>query len=235
MAKKKRLKKIGSRKEVERPVRYREYEYLFLIVCEDEKTEPTYFDLFKSQLPENIVYLSTVGTGRDPKGVVEQAILERDKLKASSKREVDYVWVVFDKDDADKNAATINRFNDAFKIAESNEFYIAYSNEAFELWLLLHLKSVENVSLPREEIYKQLQLHISKNPKYSGFVYEHGKPSILEAISKIGSQKRAIKRAAALYEAQQGIAPINANPSTTVFILVNELLNLIKIFSKTIK
>ncbi|HMZ32282.1 MAG TPA: RloB family protein, partial [Methanoregulaceae archaeon] len=55
-----------------------------------------------------------------------------------ARKEVDIVWVVFDKDSSDENETKIKRFEDAFTIAEKENFKVAYSNEVFELWLLLH-------------------------------------------------------------------------------------------------
>lgn len=97
MAKKGKVKTFEDKEPEERPKRFRKYKYLFLIVCEDENTECKYFEQFKVQIPEETIYLKTVGTGRDPKGVVERAIVETENLVASTGKEVDVVWVVFDK------------------------------------------------------------------------------------------------------------------------------------------
>jgi hypothetical protein len=109
-----------TRTEVERPIRYRRYEYLFLIVCEDEKTEPYYFRQFEELIPDETLYLRRVGAGLDPLGVIERAHTEREQLAAEFKREVDETWVVFDKDDADKGPGKTRRFLEALRIAASN-------------------------------------------------------------------------------------------------------------------
>jgi len=75
MARKGRLKSVPRDVE-ERPVRIKKYSYLFLIVCEDEKTERVYFEDFKAKIPEETIYLKAVGTGLDSKGVVERAMYE---------------------------------------------------------------------------------------------------------------------------------------------------------------
>jgi hypothetical protein len=134
MAKRGKLikKKEKEEEKKERPVRFRKYEYLFLIVCEDDKTEPAYFRTYAEKIPEDTLYLKTVGTGRDPKGVVETAVREKVILEKKSKKEVDFVWVVFDKDDADATAHTRQKFADAFILADTEKFAVAYSNEVFE-------------------------------------------------------------------------------------------------------
>ena len=226
MANKGKVEKRKNQEPEERPRRVRKYKYIFLIICEDEKTEPLYFENFRAKFPNNTLYLETVGTGKDPKGVVSQAITERNNLELIAKKEVDEVWVVFDKDDADENETKINNFNEAFKIAKKEKFEVAYSNEVFELWLLLHLRDIEgNQPIPRNDIYELLSTQIQKTPKYSNYNYEHRKPNpkTIEIIFEIGDVNLAIERAIRLLDKQKGIIPINANPSTKVHLLVQQL------------
>jgi hypothetical protein len=233
MAKKGKLKKPATKNIIERPVRERHYQYLFLIVCEDEKTEPSYFETYKSQIPEKTIFLETVGTGKDPKGVVEAAIEKRNNLFVRAKKEVDEVWAVFDKDDADKYPSRIERFENAFEIAESEGIKVAYSNEVFELWLLLHLTDVDSKTpLPRNEIYQLLQDNIRRTPKYNTYVYNHHRPNpqTVKIILEVGNLETAIQRAELLLEKQKERRPIEANPSTRVHILIQELLNWIEYY-----
>lgn len=234
MAKKGKLKRFAKKEAKERPIRFRRYEYLFLIVCEDQKTEPSYFERFKSQIPKETLYLKPVGTGRDPKGVVEKAIEERNLLAKEANKEVDCVWVVFDKDDADENASKIQNFEDAFTISNTENFKIAYTNEAFELWLLLHFIDIDkNTPIPREEIYRSLKEEFQKIEGYENYEYNHSTidERTIEIVFKAGDRNLAIKRAEILLEHHKENAPIDANPSTKVHILINELLEWIKYFS----
>lgn len=226
MAKRGKIVKPILKESEARPERLKKYKYLFLIVCEDEKTEPSYFEYFKAQIPEDSIYLRSVGVGRDPKGVVLSAISERNKLALESKKEVDKVWVVFDKDDADENATKIKNFEDAFTIALGEEFEIAYSNEVFELWLLLHFTKIDkNVALPRNKVYEMLQEQIRKTKKYESYAYDHAHPNkkTIEIVFEIGNIDNAIKRAELLFENQKEKKPIDANPSTRVHLLVQQL------------
>lgn len=182
------------------------------------------------------MYIRTVGTGRDPKGVIEQAIEKREefKLELEYRKEIDFVWAVFDKDDADENETKINRFNDAFKIAERENIQIAYSNEAFELWLLLHISYIEESKpLSRSEIYAKLQSQIRKSAeKYNDYEYDHYKPNnIVEIINEIGNEKQAIQKANKLLDYHKNKEPIEANPSTKVHFLVKELRDWIKFYN----
>ncbi|MFM6402516.1 MAG: RloB family protein, partial [Planktothrix sp.] len=120
MARKGKLGKRATKETIERPKRLKPYEYFFLIVCEDGKTEPEYFKQFVDLFPDETLYVRPVGTGLSPLGVVERAISEKAKLEAESKREFgrdDAVWVVFDKDDADLNDTKKQSFERAFEIA----------------------------------------------------------------------------------------------------------------------
>ncbi len=234
MAKRGSLKKFAKKEAKERPIRFRRYKYLFLIVCEDQKTEPAYFEEYVAKIPQDTIYLRPIGTGRDPKGVVQRAIIERQILEKEAKREVDEVWVVFDKDDADENATKIKRFTDAFQIAKSENLEVAYSNEVFELWLLLHFIDVDkNTPLHRTEVYKFLHDEIQKIPKFADYEYDHKviDPRTLEVVFGYGDRDSAISRAQILMEHHSDCEPIKANPLTKVHLLVQALLDWIKYFS----
>ncbi|PJJ84651.1 RloB family protein [Mucilaginibacter auburnensis] len=226
------VKGRDSKDELSRPVRHRKYLYRFLIICEDENTEPAYFRAFKQQIPDETIYLLEIGTGLDPLGVVQRAVKERDDLALESRKTVDEVWVVFDKDDADQNDTKIKRFEQAFSLAEAEQFKLAYSNEVFELWLLLHLEEVDpNTALPRKEIYERLQKKIGSINGHEGFEYKHGNASILKKIADLGDQAAAMKRAVALQKHHGSKAPISSNPVTFVYRLVKQLNELIAWYS----
>ncbi|NJO02961.1 MAG: RloB domain-containing protein [Bacteroidia bacterium] len=206
------------------------------MVCEDQSTEPAYFqqfqDIFDRLKPETL-YLERVGTGRQPRsGIVEQAIEERQKLESSVNKEIDFVWVVFDKDDADKNEQEIKKFEDALELATKENMKTALSNECFELWLLLHLKSVSfEHPIPRQELYNQIENAIQiYGEKYKDFVYKHGKRDVVQIIAQVGNEEQAIKKAEKLLEQQKEKKPIEANPSTQVHLLVSELRAWIKFY-----
>lgn len=232
MAKRGIVKKIEAREIDKRPTRWRRYDHFFLIVCEDSNVEPFYFNTFKDKFPEETFFLKAVGTGRSTKGVVEQALKEKEALFIESNKNVDEVWAVFDKDDADQVAGTIANFNEAFEIASIYNVHIAYSNEVFELWLLLHYQNVTTAKhLPRQEIYQLLETQIKKHPAYNTYIYKHGSTPVIDALIKTGNEQKAIERAENLLIAHNGALPISANPSTTVYILVRRLRELIEYYN----
>jgi len=233
MAKRGKLSKdFEAVDKVVRPERVRHYAYLILIVCEDQVTEKVYFEAFKDKIPRETIFLTAVGTGLDPLGVVQHAKLKRDELAKMCKREVDSVWVVFDKDDADKEAGKIARFETALSEVADNKFNLAYSNEVLELWLLLHLMEVDPAkALPRQEIYQLLQDHIAAQEGHGNFVYEHGNSNILEKIRTLGDEQKAIERAETLMQYHKEKHLLACNPKTLVHLLVNDLHGWIRYYS----
>jgi hypothetical protein len=237
MAKRGKIKvAAATRTEVIRPIRWRRYKYFMLIICEDQKTEPAYFQRLVSLFPPETVYVRTIGTGRKPKGIVEQAIREREILHEQANKEADEVWLVFDKDDEGNNETTLQNFEEAWQRAVAENLNIAFSNEVFELWLLLHLADVApDCPMRRHEIYLQLQDAVQQFAGYGGFTYKHGDIAILEVVEKVGSETRAIHGAKALqaFHKQANNKPLQANPSTTVYLLIEKLRDLLAWYSES--
>lgn len=232
MAKRGIISKKSLKDKDIRPVRWRKYPHLFLIVCEDKKTEPYYFERFIKEFPKETVFLRAVGTGMSSLGVVEQSLIEKNKLAEESNKSVDEVWTVFDKDDAEKSFGNAERFKNAFKKAQELKHRVAYSNEVFELWLLLHLATVPvEKPIPRLEIYNSINAKVKENSKYKDFDYEHGNTNIVDIVTEIGNEEKAIERAQELLKSHDGTPPIDANPSTTVHILIRRLRELITYYS----
>ena len=224
MARKGKLNNKQTESDIERPANDRKYTYHILIACEDQTTEPEYFkeykDSFEAIWPKETLFLKPIGTGRNSLGVVQQAIEERSKLKTT----VDQTWAVFDKDDLDKSEGNINRFNEAFTLGKQKKVQIAYSNECFELWLLLHFEDInKETAIPRTEIYNRLENAIKKHEPE--FLYEHGNSNVVKLVSKYGNKEKALQRAEELfnYHKQEKHQPIKSNPNTLVYNLVREL------------
>ena len=115
-------------KAYRRPVNEREPKQTFLIVCEGEKTEPNYFNSFRVRTAT----IKVEGAGDNTVNLVRIALrLRKEQAKEGSP--YDQVWCVFDRDDF-----PAEHFNEAFAVAQEHGVEIAYSNQAFELWYLLH-------------------------------------------------------------------------------------------------
>lgn len=200
--KKAKLEKNGyKRKRTKRNVKPR-----ILIVCEGERTEPNYFRCF---LGANI---KVEGFGMNTDTLVKKAI----ELKEKEEEPFDQIWCVFDRDDFPSR-----NFNKAFQLAKNNGINIAYSNEAFELWYLLHMNYLDAGISRGAYITKLNQIMVKDSLQYqknSKFMYAY----LLE------HQGKAIKHARKLNSPYSPSDPEKDKPSTTVVDLVVELNKWIK-------
>jgi hypothetical protein len=114
-----------------------------LIVCEGENTEPSYFSRFR--LSSARIY--PVGEGYNTVSLVNRAIA----LNNSFADYYDQVWCVFDKDDY----SSID-FNQAIALASANGFGTAYSNQAFEYWLILHFEDHQGGGCHRHDYEEKI-------------------------------------------------------------------------------
>jgi hypothetical protein len=170
----------------------------FLIVCEGTKTEPQYFRQFKA----SGLVIQVEGTARNTISLVQEA------LKFREEDEYTQVWCVFDKDDFPRR-----NFERAIQMAADNGMKVAYSNQAFEVWYVLHYCYMHN-AIRRKAYMKMLD-------RFLGFKYEKNDPKMYAALSdKIDT---AIKNAERLLEEHGPIKPGLADPSTRVHELVIEL------------
>ena len=181
-----------------------------LIVCEGKKTEPNYFEALKAHLPKQMVELDICGDGFNTVSLVEQAIALRD-AKKDTEQPYDQIWAVFDCDSFKAN------FDNAIYKAEANDIKCAWTNEAFELWYVLHFE-YRNTPMPREDYERRLE-ELMQRP------YVKKAPDMYQELAKKGDQARAIQWARKLEEERKaaGLSPLQANPCTTVSELVDRL------------
>jgi hypothetical protein len=172
----------------------------FLIVCEGQKTEPHYFNGFR--VPKDIVELDIRGTGYNTIRLVEKAIELKDVEK------YDQVWCVFD-----RNSHPAHHFKGALELADKNDISVAYSNQSFELWYLLHFDYCDTAT-HRKDCCRRLNRRLGRRYEKNGeTLYDDLKPLQQDAI-------RNATRLLAQYDPRD---PERDNPSTTVHLLVIEL------------
>jgi len=208
-------KKRFERGEKKRNVDIRTKLVYYLIVCEGEKTEPNYFAALEKELPIGTVELKIDGIGRNTIGLVNYAIKHRD----NACRKFDRVWVVFDKDDfPDDN------FNGAIIKAASNNVNCAWTNEAFELWFLLHFQFV-NSGINREGYKSYLEREIINKSGNVNYKYIKNDPNTFLILEAYGDQKQAIEWAKKLKQNYTDQRYSTHNPCTLVLELIEELFN----------
>ena len=190
-----------------------------LIVCEGEKTEPNYFKAFNTIANGSFVYdVEAKGFGLNTIGVVNKAINLRDR----SQIPYDAVWAVFDKD-----SFAANDFDSAIAIAEENNIGVAWSNEAFELWYLLHFQ-YRNTTMTRGDYKSAISSAVNASAKWrekAQYVYKKNNPDNYNIMTTYGSQEDAIRNAETLINLFTDTAYHKHNPCTTVHKLVLQLLN----------
>ena len=202
----KRQKKDHRSSDLSRRQGVREIKQSFLIVCEGEKTEPDYFRAFRM----TAATVKAVGQAMNTMTLVSKAISIRD-ADQKRKKIYDQCWVVFDKDDF-----PAKDFNQAIQFAEKNGFRVAYSNQAFEYWFLLHYNlyiGAIHRSQYKDMLTKLTGMPYSKSEGYGAVMY-----NLL-----LSRQQQAINNAeTVLAEISHG-NPAEEESSTTVQTLVLEL------------
>lgn len=194
----------------------------YLIVTEGTETEVNYFnrikEIIENSFRNNIIVdkvsLKVEGTGRSTKVLVNEAIKKRS-LGAFSE-----VWVVFDKDENED-------FDEAIDFAKKEGLNVAWSNECFELWLLLHFQNLQ-AAIPRTDYYSKLSGHFKKGNFNKG-IYDKNTKGIFDITSPFTDI--AIKRSKLLirnYTGDRNFCPSKMNPCTTVQELVEELIQYTK-------
>ncbi len=184
----------------------REVKQTFLIICEGVNTEPDYFNAFRLTSAN----VKAVGQGMGTSTLVQKAIHIREQEKKKG-RVYNQNWVVFDKDDFPEND-----FNFAILLARQNGFEVAYSNQAFEFWFLLHFNLYQG-ALHRSRYEKMLS-------DLLGFIYTK-KSGVSSKMFNVlfHNQERAINHAKAIMQQFDGSNPAQEESSTTVYLLVEEL------------
>lgn len=210
-SKRKRLKR--NRKKV------KEYRNSMLIVCEGTETEVNYFKAF----PVANIKVQAIGVAKSNISLVEDAI-KKWKEHAEKEEYFERLWCVFDRDDfplKNYNRAfesiviQENRLNKRYrkKVGREVKIDIAYSNQAFELWYLLHFDYIDT-GLERFQYKNMLSQRMKRE-------YRKNDQNMYDLLSQ--SQKLAIKNAKKLEKNINKKLNHNHNPSTTVYKLVEEL------------
>jgi len=225
------IKKKHERIESKRLEEVKSKRRFYLIVCEGEKTEPNYFESLKNDLPKGVLDVcdfKIVGTGHNTVSLVNSAMALRNKWQTQTNRTVDKLWIVFDKDSFSDQS-----FNSAIQtcIANNPNVDCAWTNEAFELWYLLHFHYY-NTGISRRQ-YQELIEENFKKKGLKDYTYKKNSTEMYSLLEIYTSRETAIKNAVnleKLYIGQQNYS--TQNPCTMVYKLVAELFGLEKIIEE---
>jgi hypothetical protein len=222
---------------------------VFIIFCEDEVSEPVYFKHFETDkfkinpIPNQKSMMTNVVNAISH--CKDYGLIELIDGTPTIKEEKVEVWCVYDRDKevAEKRIKEGDiLFDEAIETARRNGINVAWSNDAFELWILLHFEDIDptiidtkfriyyydrltdifnNLNNPNEDLVKALA--------YSGFNYKQSlksqtnfrnivRPELLTNTSK------AIKRAVSLEKNFSLVEKSEAAPCTMVHHLVQKLI-----------
>lgn len=223
----------------------------FIIFCEDEVSEFHYFKYFET--PK--IQVNTIKKQKSKMDNVFNAInyCEKNGLMEylngllCLQCEETQVWCVYDRD-IEENQSEINKSNTSFdesiETAKNKGFKVAWSNDAFELWILLHFEEIdfENTQFKnRKKYYERLSeiFRTLQNPNndlikalnHNSFSYKKDLKSEnnfrnIVRPEIVGKTKIAIERAKKLEEhfRSPNIPNHDKAPCTLVHHLIEELI-----------
>ncbi|MBQ4266388.1 MAG: RloB domain-containing protein [Clostridia bacterium] len=211
-----KIERRGSKPRRTKPV--------ILIVTEGEKSEPKYFEHFRTRqnnVEVRVVPNSKNGSKTDYLNLIRKAsrICKDDDLSPKSG---DSVWIVADGDVNYQAADAIKKKNAALTqaraTAEKEAYSLLISNPCFELWYLLHLRYTTAHLPDYDAVKKALEQAGIKDYEKHNDLYEQMASETIEAI----------KRAKRLetHQVENGFTlplGIDANPFTEVYRLMENL------------
>jgi len=206
-------KVVALNEQLQRRRGVRDLAKRFLIVCEDHKSAPNYFEALKKEFGLSATSIKVIGSGgrTQPIQVVEQAV----KLKSnaadpdSGTEAFDHVWCVIDGDYG-------NKINNARAKAKANKVKLAISTKCFEYWVLLHFEENSTSTMNCDDLVRLLKRsHIPK--------YEKGKCDFRDIVKNV---RVACKRARKLRRPgiTRGELPEVQNPCSDLYLLVDAIL-----------
>jgi len=212
-----------------------------IIACEDSVSSPTYFQKIIDKLIEDKritqdSFVIAKHKHTNPTGVLKDLKNYSDE---NNKKYTDFEhkWIVIDRDIERVNGGGHKKedFNNALKDAKSKRkdlnIEVAYSNDSFELWYLLHF-NYRDTAISRDETIKKvidelkkIKPHIFAKLDKDNVKEENYTKMIFETL--LDKQETAIRNAKNLlnfYGSSHN--PERDNPSTRVHVLVEILNNL---------
>jgi len=130
---------------------------IFIIFCEDKNSEPIYFKYFETpKIKVNLVKEQDSGMRHVLKAIKrckDDRLMEyNENGELELTDEEVHIWCVFDMDLDINNESRDNiSFDEGIQLAEGKGIKVAWSNDAFELWVLLHFNEI-NPELPENKL-----------------------------------------------------------------------------------
>lgn len=204
----------------------------YLVVCEGEKTEPNYFKSLASRLPRGMVdHVVVRGVGMNTRSLINAAQEEIEKRRAARLPPYYNIWLVFDRDSfpADRfdttiqAVAAIDKKNSKSKPPE--HWHCAWSNEAFELWYVLHFRNQLGGAVSRAAFQRMIEEDVRQHTSDIGYRYKKNDPGMFNRLMPytIAAVSRS-RHALTVQMKAHGTKWSRMNPATRVHELVQSLL-----------
>jgi len=225
----------------------------FIIYCEDDNSEPIYF----RSLATERVKINAIQNQKSGKlnliNAIGDCVREKRAFFSDNRYQIieglqNHIWCVYDRDLESEQFEEIPNKNNldfdmAIQTASNAGLNIAWSNDAFELWILLHFEDVPlEAILHRNYIYERLtEIFKTIEPRspeldeitnHQHFYYKNSfkrKEYFLKIVLPTLTQRmpEAIERAKKLelHFADRGEPFHKRNPCTLVHHLVEKILN----------
>lgn len=196
---------------------YREVHPKIYIWSHTQKAEIEYFQDFKNHLRSTLL-MPKKDICWTPQELLIKVI--HWKNKNINKKDRDQVWCIFDVDDFYKDSR--KELIKAVENARKNNIKIAYTNECFELWILLHFLKPTSAISRGKDIEKKIQNEFKKH-KLGKFKKNQKVFDILLQFQSV-----AVKNAKSILHKYNNInwdekLSEKGNPSTSVHFLVDEI------------
>jgi hypothetical protein len=140
----------------------------FIVFCEDSEIEPLYFKSFEkagvvkvNEVPNQKHGLRNVNNAIT-KCVNDGLMVYENGAYRRAENITENIWCVFDRDTENQDPAQVDPannldFDNAITFAGQHDIPVAWSNDVFELWFLLHFEDVApGVRLHRTQVYDRL-------------------------------------------------------------------------------
>lgn len=188
----------------------------YLIVTEGTGTEPAYFNEIKRRI-NSFFHNEYITVDIEGAGMNTLSLLDYAKDLAEKDDRYTQVWVVYDKDSFPSEY--FNAVVEQCKKLNAHDihYHAAWTNEAFELWFLLHFEFMQSAlhrNLYEPKLTEHLQARgLNKYRKNRADMYNILEPYLATAI----------QNAKRLEDMNKGKNPADCNPGTMVHKLVEEL------------
>jgi hypothetical protein len=171
-----------------------------LIVCEGEKTEPSYLNEIRAELRLSTAHVQVQAGrfGTQPQQLVEFArhlFRKGDRSLGIEPGVFDHIYLVFDRDDHATYHQALAMASDLDKRLLNDEHRqvrveAIASVPCFEIWLLLHF---ENISAPihRDDVVERLNTHIPGYTKGQGGHWRATKKYLAIAVARATARAEA--------------------------------------------